>query len=121
MTSCNSGPSPRNPIRYTFPSATIGVDWPGKSAVQSASLASILSGRFFSSDVPFCDGPRQVSQPRTGAARRLKTKSWVAPNKAAAPARSDSEGFMVERFAKFVMHGLAQDEPDGAAVFTRTR
>src|SRR4051794_7400817 len=44
-----------------------GADWPGKSATQSAaSLLGILSGRFFSSDIPFCCGPRQASQPWTG-------------------------------------------------------
>src|SRR5207249_1474476 len=42
-----------------------GVDWPGKSASQSLSFMVILAGRFFSSELPFCCGPRQLSQPRT--------------------------------------------------------
>src|SRR6184192_4877522 len=57
---------------YTRPLAMTGVDWPGKSATHNASLVTSLSGRFFSSDVPFCCGPRQASQPRTGAAEERK-------------------------------------------------
>src|SRR6516165_8929777 len=53
---------------YSLPLAMTGVDCPGKSATQSASLAAIRSGKFFSSDVPFCCGPRQSSQPCTGSA-----------------------------------------------------
>src|SRR5882724_4984034 len=45
-----------------------GVDWPGKSAIQSASLTAMWSGKPFSSEAPFCCGPRQVSHPRAGLA-----------------------------------------------------
>src|SRR6266403_3113687 len=55
-------------MMYSLPLAITGVDCPGKSATQSASLTVNLSGRFFSSEAPFCWGPRQLSQPRTGAA-----------------------------------------------------
>src|ERR1700677_2567061 len=53
-----------------------GVDWPGKSAIHSGCPGSAESGRPVSSEVPFCCGPRQLSQPvaaareETGAASR---------------------------------------------------
>src|ERR1043165_2307973 len=54
-------------MMYTFPLAITGVDWPGKSALHSGLAGSILSGRPFSLEEPFWFGPRQVSQPLTGA------------------------------------------------------
>src|SRR6266571_8198213 len=51
----------------------MGVDWPGRSAVHSAWLTSIRSGRFFSFDVPFWFGPRQLNQPLTGAPADAET------------------------------------------------
>src|SRR3989442_11273790 len=60
-----------------LPLVMTGVDWPGKSATQSASLTAILSGRFFSSELPYCCGPRQLSQPRAGGAENPKSQ---APN-----------------------------------------
>src|SRR5262245_32011929 len=57
-----------------------GVDCPGKSATQSASLTAIRSGKFFSSDVPFCWGPRQSSQPWTGSAPAVITLTHPPAN-----------------------------------------
>src|SRR5262245_21092422 len=45
-----------------------GVDWPGKSTRQSGFFGSTLSGRPVSRDMPVWSGPRQLSQPVTGAA-----------------------------------------------------
>ena len=45
-----------------------GADWPGNSAVHSGFFGSIALGKPFSADVPFWFGPRQASQPFTGAA-----------------------------------------------------
>src|SRR6266699_3665524 len=59
-----------------------GVDCPGKSATQRASFTSNLSGRFFSKELPFCCGPRQLSHPRTseaGAAMPLASSKPNAP------------------------------------------
>src|SRR5439155_20224049 len=67
---------------YNLPLAITGVDWPGKSATQSASLTMTRSGRFFSSEAPFCCGPRQLSQPWTSAALapQGRTKQVMASN-----------------------------------------
>src|SRR5207245_1272143 len=73
-----------------------GVDWPGKSAVHNALLTSIRSGRFFSLEAPFWFGPRQVSQPCTGAEcvteRAAKRQSAAGLR---APTADEREIFMV--------------------------
>src|SRR5260370_37393214 len=55
-------------MMQSLPLAMTGVDCPGKSATQRASLTAMESGKSFSREKPFCWGPRQLSQPRTGAA-----------------------------------------------------
>src|SRR5688572_3780690 len=49
----------------SFPFAITGELWPGKSTVQSAAFASILSGKPVSRETPVCSGPRQSSHPCT--------------------------------------------------------
>src|SRR5436309_1349464 len=73
-----------------------GVDWPGRSAVHNGRLASILSGKFVSRDVPFWFGPRQLSQPRTGAACIGETAAnWPAAARLRVPTTNEREMFMV--------------------------
>src|SRR6266516_6494920 len=72
-----------------------GVDWPGRSAVHNGLFASILSGKFFSRDVPFWFGPRQLSQPWTGAACVGGTAAnWPAAATLRAPTTNEREKFM---------------------------
>src|SRR5690349_14541063 len=73
-----------------------GVDWPGKSATQSASLVTSLSGRSFSSDTPVCSGPRAESQPRAGAAFVERDVRRMAPARTA-PVRNKAVSTFITR------------------------
>src|SRR5260370_29943825 len=74
-----------------------GADWPGKSATQRASLTRMVSGRFFSSEVPFCCGPRQLSQPRAGVAGSARATAALSNRPESQDARAPAGEFNRDR------------------------
>src|SRR5687767_1513604 len=99
---------------YSLPLAITGDDCPGKSAVQRASLALILSGRPFSCETPTCAGPRQSSHPRTEAAGISEARNWLATSSPAMRANFESDSFMI-LFVPAATLNLAGHGPETAA------